>query len=530
MYNILIVDDEYLIRVAISSKIRFSNFPFENMYFADNGNDALTIIETNPVDIMMVDIRMPGMDGLALIRKAKEMRGNIHFIVISGYADFEYARDALQSGVEAYILKPIDDDQFIDALNRLREKIDLQFKKLQQTNEMELNNQAIAIEREMNLLLHATPIKLLEDDRYGFRGTLQNKTGFFQLMMIRMENRTIEDKNKFDLFKKQIVNLVGVKANSPENCIVIDDFMRMNRLLVVIHTLAQSHMVACVNDVLRSVVEMIREMKGIVIGTSAIHDKLSGLLYSEALWACDLRLLYEDRVSFAYNADLEAKALPKDYYDDLKDLLATKEFQLFEARIREVLDVDRIITLMYGNIREVIRVVLSLIMQNNDVQDAIKFPGVDECIESARNIEDVVTFIYNDSESLFFKDMVISTTCKEIIEKVENHIRIHYKSRILLRELAAMYNMNSNYMSSVFKKVVGKGFSDYLTQVRLKHACDMLVKTKMGINEIAQESGFDNSSYFYRVFKTTFGITPLKYRNQTAFCDDSQRYGGQLIN
>jgi two-component system, response regulator YesN len=517
MYNILIVDDEYLIRVAISSKIKFCEFPYENIYFADNGYDALVIVETNPVDIMMIDIRMPGMDGLALIRKVKDLRKHIHFIVISGYADFDYARDALQSGVDAYLLKPIDDDQFVDALNRLREKIDLQFKKLLQTNEMELNSQALAIEREMNLLFHALPKKVLQHDGEGLDAMTQYRTGFFQLMMIRMENRPADDENEFILIKKQIVRLIGEKVSSSEDCVVINDFLRLNTTLVIFHDSVQEHMTSTMKDVLRALIELIHDVKGITIGTSAMHDSLGKLLYSESLWACDLRLLYKDRDCFAYRTDFVVKALPKDYYDDFKDLLETKELQLFEARIREVLDPGRIIATMHGNIREVVGVLLSLISQKNDVNDSIHRPSVDECIENARNIEDIITFIYNYSENIFFKDLVVSTNCRNIIEKVEKYILIHYKKKLVLRELAVMYNMNSNYMSSIFKKILGKGFSDYLTQVRLNHACDMLLNTKMSINEIAQESGFENSSYFYRVFKNAFGITALKYRNHATY-------------
>ncbi len=522
MYNILIVDDEYLIREAISSKIKFFEFPYENIYFADNGHEALEIVEKNPIDIMMVDIRMPGMDGLALIGKVKGLRKNIHFIIISGYADFDYARDALQNGVEAYLLKPIDDDQFVSTLNRLREKIDLHYKKLLQTNEMESNIQALSVEREMNLLLHALPKKAPDDERNGSGFFQQYGAGFFQLMMIRLENRTVDDENMFTLVKKQIIKLIGEKANRREECIAIDDYMHLNTMLIIFHHSSHEQMTAAVNDVFRTLETVIRENKGIAIGTSAMHDTINKLLYSESLWASDLRLLYKDRACFAYKNDFGMKALPKGYYDDFKVLLETKELQLFEARIREVLDADRILTTMHGNIRDVVRELLSLISQKSDLSDSIHRANADECIENAKNIDDIVTYVYNYAESVFFKDLVISTNCKDIIEKVEKYILIHYKKRLVLRELAVSHNMNSNYMSSIFKKILGKGFSDYLTQVRLKHACDMLLNTKMSINEIALESGFENSSYFYRVFKNAFGITALKYRNHASYLNSEQ--------
>ncbi len=514
MYNFLIVDDEYLIRQAISAKIKFLEFPYTNIFFADNAYDALDIVETQHIDIMLIDIRMPGMDGLILIKKAKSLNSIIHFVVISGYADFDYAQDALQSGVEAYLLKPIDDDQFILTLNRLKDKIDSHSRTQLRVNEMELNNQVLAMERNLNLLLHAIPKNSESDDRKGIDIFPHWENGFFQLMMIRMENRTIDDEKKFIMIRRQIVKLFSDKISFSKDCTIIDDYMRLNNVMIIFHGTDQAHITSSVDVVLRLLTELINGYKEIVIGMSAIHNSLNKLLYSESLWACDLRLIYSERSYFVYKPDVEMKSLPNDYYDDFKDLLKTKELQFFETRIRELLNPDSMITMMHGNTREVVRILLSLISQEKEVNDSIQRLSADELIENARNIEDIVTSLYNYSESVFPKDSVISQNCRDIIEKVERYILIHYKKKLILRELAIMYNMNSNYMSSIFKKVFGKGFTDYLTQVRLKHACDMLLNTKMSINEIAQEVGFENSSYFYRVFKNTFGITALKYRNR----------------
>lgn len=513
MYHFLIVDDEYWIRLAIATKIKASDFPYANIYFADNGYDALNLVETQDIDIMLIDIRMPGMDGLTLIKKARELKSNIHFFVITGYADFNYAQDALQNGVEAYLLKPIDDDQFLSALSQLRDRMDSNARKLSHVKEIERNHQALATEKDLNLLFHAMHHKVMQDDRKRIDILLQPGNGFFQLMMIRIDHRVVDDESKFMSLKSQIRRLVVEPGRGCEDCIVVDDYQRLNNVLAIFRDSDQERITVTARGVLRTLEELNQDTKIIFVGLSAIHDKLSKSIYSEALWACDQRLLGQDRSHFVYNTDVEMKVFPKDYFDDFKDLLETKELQLFEARIRVMLNPNRVKTVMHGNIREVVHGLLSLIFQENDVPDSIQRSSTDECIENSSNMEDIVLAISNLLESVLIKDLVISENCREIIEKVKKHILIHYKQRLVLKELAAMYNMNSNYMSSIFKEVCGKGFSDYLTDVRLEHACSMLMTTKMSINEIAQEVGFDNSSYFYRVFKNTFGVTPLKYRN-----------------
>jgi len=531
VYNFLIVDDEYWIRLAIAAKIKASDFPYIDIYFADNGYDALDLVAAHDIDIMLIDIRMPGMDGLTLIKKAKELKSHIHFFVITGYADFNYAQDALQSGVEAYLLKPIDDDQFLLALNQLRERMDSNARKLSHVKEIERSNQALATEKDLNLLFHAMHHKVVQDDFKRIDRLLQRGNGFFQLMMIRIDHRVVDDESKFMSIKSQIRRLIVEQTRGCEDCIVVDDYRRLNNVLTVIRDSSQERIASAAREILRTLVELNQEMKVIFVGLSTIHDKLSRSIYSEALWACDQRLLYQDRCFFVYNADVEKKAFPKDYYDDFKNLLETKELQLFEARIRVMLNPNRVKTVMHGNIREVVHGLLLLIFQENDVPDSIQRSSTDECIENSSHMEDIILAINNFLESVLIKDLVISENCKEIIEKVKKYILIHYKQKLVLKELAAMYNMNSNYMSSIFKEVCGKGFSDYLTDVRLEHACSMLMTTKMSINEIAQEVGFDNSSYFYRVFKNTFGVTPLKYRNHMEMkqLNSSAALGSQAV-
>ena len=110
MYKVLIVDDEPLIREGLSTLINWQEFGFEVVHAAKDGQEALQSYEKYHPDLLIVDIRMPGMDGLHLIETIRQRKWDPKLLILSGYADFEYAKQAIRSNVEGYILKPVDED------------------------------------------------------------------------------------------------------------------------------------------------------------------------------------------------------------------------------------------------------------------------------------------------------------------------------------------------------------------------------------------------------------------------------------
>ena len=111
MYKVLIVDDEQLILSGMIARFQHLNFTFESIREAASGVEALALLEKEPADIIITDIKMPDMDGLTLIREAKEKYPGTQFVVLSGYAEFEYAETAIELGVKSYLLKPISNDE-----------------------------------------------------------------------------------------------------------------------------------------------------------------------------------------------------------------------------------------------------------------------------------------------------------------------------------------------------------------------------------------------------------------------------------
>lgn len=122
--RVLIVDDEKRIGILVKNLIRWRELDMECVGVFDHGADALEAVRTNPPDIVITDIKMPQISGLELIQRAQQIKEDLFFIVISGYKEFEYAHKALEFGVENYLLKPIDEDELNQVLEKINVKMD----------------------------------------------------------------------------------------------------------------------------------------------------------------------------------------------------------------------------------------------------------------------------------------------------------------------------------------------------------------------------------------------------------------------
>ena len=124
MYRILLVDDEALIREAVSENVKWEEYGYELAGSCENGREALEFIEKNPVDVVLTDICMPYMDGMELSEKLSEGYPSIKIIILSGYDDFDYAKKAIKYGVKEYLLKPITAEEMGEALLALKAEMD----------------------------------------------------------------------------------------------------------------------------------------------------------------------------------------------------------------------------------------------------------------------------------------------------------------------------------------------------------------------------------------------------------------------
>ena len=136
MKKVMIVEDEELILQGIRNILDWEQLGLEVVHLAHDGTEALQMWEQEPVHIVVTDISMPEMDGLTLLRKIREKEEQVRFIILTGYDEFDYAREAIRLGVENYILKPIDEEELKRQLQETVQKLEeMDKKKIQYIDE-----------------------------------------------------------------------------------------------------------------------------------------------------------------------------------------------------------------------------------------------------------------------------------------------------------------------------------------------------------------------------------------------------------
>jgi two-component system, response regulator YesN len=207
MYKMLIVDDEKLIRKGLIAKLAHNDISFAWIGEASNGNEAIALIEANHPDIVITDIRMPVMDGIELMRCCYEGFPNIKFIILSGYAEFEYAKQALNMGAIAYLLKPIDENNLVSVVTKAASEIEYLQQAKENAKEVEL------LKKDLDKLLdkietysQVTPVleqknELETSQKYGSdcKKIVENVIWF-------IENNYTSEITVLDLAKKYAIN------------------------------------------------------------------------------------------------------------------------------------------------------------------------------------------------------------------------------------------------------------------------------------------------------------------------------------
>ena len=176
MYRILLVDDEALIREAVSENVKWEQYGYELAGSCENGKEALEFIGKNPVDVVLTDICMPYMDGMQLSEKLCEDYPTVKIIILSGYDDFDYAKKAIRYGVKEYLLKPITAEEMGDVLTALKAEMDKERKAERKVVELES-----AYRKGQQLLYSETLLHLIRgskaDEEPNWYITLNKKNG-----------------------------------------------------------------------------------------------------------------------------------------------------------------------------------------------------------------------------------------------------------------------------------------------------------------------------------------------------------------
>lgn len=534
MYKVLLVDDEILIREAISAKIQWNQLGFELVGECENGRDAIEVLKNTPVDVVLTDICMPYIDGMELSKYMYENLPQTAIIIFSGYTDFEYAKQAIQYKVAEYILKPVTARELSEVLDRIREKLDSERQKVQKMDELSkvyssyTKNEALIISRALSRLVRGTQnvgTSLTELADLGIH--VGGHVGWvYRVAAVDIDVYSDlfevdeELKKESALMSFVVENISHEIAGNHKAGLAYRDLD--NRVCILFFGSRQKESVA--EDICREVKTVVYEtMKlSVSVGIGKCVYTLEELFKSYESAAEILKYRYtkggsvildcEQTVPAVNPLELEqdfrniAQALAEKDERSLQEAMEHVECQLkfgYVSRNRAVTYLHQILRVVHGTVRktdEEFTLEDSLV---SDITDARSLKKAMELIREygVRGIEAVCL----SGQSSAQRQAVLAL----------EYIRDNYGNCDLSLNLLCDYlNISTSRFSSIFKEATGKTFTEVLTNTRMERAKQLLQKTSLKNYEIADRVGFSDPHYFSIAFKKTTGKTPKEYARE----------------
>jgi len=541
MYKLLIVEDEKWEREGLVGFLDWSGLGFEIVGAAANGIQGLRLAEEYQPDIIITDIKMPKMDGIELTEEVKKILPNCRIIIITGYDDFEYAKEAIKLGVFDYLLKPVQKGQLLDVLNKTEKSISDEINRDKHNREIKHQIEESIYENREKALLNLiegsienqNDLKIADyfSDNFNMNMSCLGK-GFVAVVIgvdifpfTRGESYS-ERQHSLREYYRMVRKVVG------DNGVTAQKNTGINEIIICLPAGEDGKNQVC--DIIRR----IRQYGGAVIpetavGVGPVAETLQEFAgsYQKAKAALDSLffmddaevLYYKDIISGEDLNDSAANEFASDitgYSKKILNAVASLDSQtvislsdeLYEFINRKSVGKDYICLFFAGLIGEITTLMISNGLQlpfpgmNDDVlkilQQFIKLKNLKQWV-----LELLLQANYRISEKRNKREEYIVGKMMEIIRK-------NYMESIGLETIAEKLDLSPNYLGSLFRQHMGKRFTEVLTDFRMKKAEEYLVSGNGRVNETAKAVGFINVAHFCTVFKKTHGISPAEYQKK----------------
>lgn len=532
MLKILIVDDEVKICNLIEELISRSGYDCEIVGIVNESISALEFINMHEVDLLFTDIRMPGYTGLELIQNIRKVKEDIYIIIISGYGQFDYAQQAIQYGVDDYLLKPIRKNELYKAVEKIIAKKEKQVEILNEHRNMVESIERVREENKENIF-----VKYLEHfhEQNGKELELlfENKEADWSYQAVIIRLITLDSAKRRSKALDHVTLTEGIR-------IVRRQFEKSGiDILSAIH----GHDIYCVLNGDKNILDHRRVCLRRI---RAELEEIEGGNGHVRVWISEGYPV--EQVYKIYESLEEAECAMKDRLVNSSEEIMTvrnvdaagwKSEEAFDLSDKqsflnslELFDLDAIQKSL-DNIRNQIR-------QAKNVNGAAVEKKYFEIISMFRfachkmgiELEDDNSYdtimrrldFFNSMEEMFaeLSDYIIGNL-EVVIEKRQNvdskpireakqYINEFYYNSLTLEEVSTHVGFNASYFSSLFKKETGQTFSEYLSEVRIGYAKTFLMDMELSIADVAEKVGYNDKTYFSKLFKKNTGLTPKEYR------------------
>lgn len=536
MLNVLIVDDDIITRTNLKALIEWEKYGFEIRGEATNGQDAINVLEDGTINIVITDISMPMMDGIALIEYLEQKHHDIKVIALSGYDDFDYVRQSMKKGAIDYILKHrLEPEILLTALNAATASIMKERQELDQKRNNEehlMQGRAYLRQKFLNELLYGTinEKSMIESNIHSLNLELDMKN----LAVILSE---IDD-----------YSFIEERFSIKENAALLQSFTDIVGEIL--------------KDTCKAAITHIGKGRfAIILSFGSMRSDLN--IYTQMVTIIDrikisIKRYLNITASFSISRVCEDITQLHEYYNDADRSLVNKFFcgkdkiltsnegknekevflaleikderklvsdlkSLDRQKVRENIEdiFNRIVNLGagYKSVQMICANLINIVNQVarevgieiSTVYSSKEMPYAN--LQKYETILDIKKWMLDTYDSLIsiLESLNINENYSEYTKKTIEYINKNYCQDIALNDAAEYIGISVSYLSRVFKADCGKGFVEYLNAVRIDKAKVLIENGQDKLKNIVKQVGFNNYNYFFKVFKDVAGMTPLEF-------------------
>ncbi|MCI9336040.1 MAG: helix-turn-helix domain-containing protein [Lachnospiraceae bacterium] len=502
--KLLIADDEALIREAIIARLKKGNYQFEEIFQAADGLEAWDIVRKKHPEIIITDVRMEGMTGLSLIQRCRSAGILASVIVISGYAEFEYVQSALHHDACCYLLKPLTQSALFDALQKAMAKHDAltQFTQVQEQNNLLHLSRLLQKGKERPLNLSETNHlnHLLKAD-----ADCEFMVGAAHISRYH-QSRYFSPENIYSALAEQLSPRLEA-----DFCLVLSATPQDRILLVFAPFLSAKERI--LTETLTAQITRLNVLGAtITLGLSSVSGSIRPELFSQSEQALKFRFLSGNGKVYSIGrppANAE-QSPPKTDWKALENELRCKSPR--ETADRLCAYIDSFHPLIYNSVYLIQRIYELLIRLGYGPSKKNWDYFTDNAFWSSHENQSEVLLLLKEEISLACLARV-SDNSLSVTQQAKAFLLEHYREPVSIEMLAEYFHLNPRYFSTLFKKKEGISPLDYLTQIRMEAAKNLLKDTDIPVSEVSALVGYEDPRYFYKVFKKYTGQTPTNFRS-----------------
>lgn len=505
--KLFIADDETDVREGLRYILDWSALDFYICGEGKNGQDTLTQILNIKPDVVLLDIRMPKLSGLDVVRQSKEQGFKGKFIILSGYSDFAYAQESMRYGVTSYLTKPIDEAELQKAVIEARESIlseqDTQKKLTQYRN------------KARSSILKDVLLNSAQYESLDYKD-LHMECSIYQVLIYSNYN---QDSFNLTWNFAEILRLAN-KNNDSLDYVLFDDL----NIIILKGDSALNRFQQLLNRYIA------QPQKGSPL--DSLFIAYGRPVYSvETIWQSfdDARYLINRRFFCSFNQHvlgynelpnvqnyISYDMLKKDYAELISNYIQSGNMNMINEILNQLQDqlyyVKEDITTLKHYLTDIIIQVKSNIDHAYGSQDIpiTTNASIIKTIEEKYYLYEIMQFF--TMQFNMYINALGSSGRDSIIDNILQYIEHNYRENLKLGSIATLFGYNSSYLGKVFTKTTGKTFNSYIDEVRIRNSKELLLNPNYKVYEISQLVGYANVDYFHKKFKKYVGMSPAEYR------------------